>query len=166
MARGIEPFGLTWFEEPVDPLDYRAHAVLAEASSVPLATGENLFSVQDWRNLLRHGGLRTHKDWLQPDPSLCYGLTEYLRILELSDATGWSRRRHVPHGGTQLGLNMAAGLQLGGAESYPGVFQPWGGFADKCPILEGYTTLPADPGIGIELRSVMFKELRSRLGYA
>jgi L-alanine-DL-glutamate epimerase-like enolase superfamily enzyme len=165
-AKGMAPYGICWFEEPVDPLDYLAHAVLAEASAVPLATGENLFSVQDFRNLLRHGGLRPHKDWLQPDPSLCYGLTEYLRILAVSDAMGWSRRRHVPHGGHQLGLNMAAGLQLGGAESYPGVFQPWGGFADKTPVVDGYVTLPAEPGIGMELRSAMFRELRQRLGYA
>ena len=163
-ARGIEPYGLTWFEEPVDPLDYMAHAVLAEASRVPLATGENLFSVQDYRNLLRYGGMRPHIDWLQPDPSLCYGLTEYLRILELSDAMGWSRRRHVPHGGHQLGLNMAAGLQLGGAESYPGVFQPWGGFADDIAVVDGYTTLHQTPGLGIELRRTMFAELKRRLG--
>ncbi len=165
-AKGMERFGLSWFEEPVDPLDYRAHAVLAEASDVPLATGENLFSVQDFRNLLRHGGMRPHKDWLQPDPSLCYGLTEYIRILEMSDAMGWSRRRHVPHGGHQLGLNMAAGLQLGGAESYPGVFQPFGGFADSIPIVDGYTALPTVPGLGMELRAKLFSEMRRLLGYA
>ena len=162
-ARGIEKYNLCWFEEPVDPLDYLAHRVLAETSTVPLATGENLFSVQDFKNLLRHGGLRPHKDWLQPDPSLCYGLTESLRILELSDAMGWSRRRTVPHGGHQLGLNMAAGLQLGGAESYPGVFQPYGGFADAIPIVDGYTTLHQTPGIGMELRAGLFNDLRKRL---
>lgn len=165
-ARGIAGYGLCWFEEPVDPLDYLAHAVLAEASPVPLATGENLFSVQDFRNLVRHGGLRTHKDWLQPDPSLCYGLTEYLRILEMTDRAGWPRRQHVPHGGHQLGLNMAAGLQLGGAESYPGVFQPYGGFADNIPIVDGYTALPQTPGLGMELRSKLFADLRQRLELA
>lgn len=164
-CRGIEPFGLCWFEEPVDPLDYMAHAVLAEASRVPLATGENLFSVQDFRNLLRYGGLRPHCDWVQPDPSLAYGLTESLRIIEMYDAAGWSRRRNVPHGGHQLGLNMAAGLQLGGAESYPGVFQPYGGFADDIPIVDGYTTTHKTPGIGMELRSGLFTDLRKRLEY-
>ncbi len=162
-ARAMEPYGLSWFEEPVDPLDYRAHAVICDASRVPIATGENLFSVQDFRNLLRHGGMRPHKDWIQPDPSLCYGLTETLRILDDADRMGWSRRRCVPHGGHQLGLNMAAGLQLGGSESYPGVFQPYGGFADSIPIVEGYTTLPDSPGIGMELRSKMMDELTRRL---
>ncbi len=112
-AQAMERYGLGWFEEPVEPLDYRAHAVLCDATDIPIATGENLFSVQDFRNLVRHGGMRPHKDWLQPDPSLCYGLTECLRILAMADRAGWSRRRCVPHGGHQLGLNMAAGLQLG-----------------------------------------------------
>ena len=162
-AKAMEPYKICWFEEPVDPLDYLAHRVIAEESDVSLATGENLFSVQDFRNLLRHGGLRPHKDWLQPDPSLDGGLTETLRILDVSDAMGWSRRRTVPHGGHQLGLNMAAGLQLGGTESYPGVFQPYGGFADDIPIVEGYTRPHDTPGIGMERRSKMFSALLERL---
>ncbi len=163
-AKAMEPYGLCWFEEPVDPLDYLAHQVIAEESAIPLATGENLFSLQDFRNLLRHGGLRPHKDWLQPDPSLDYGLTETLRILDVSEAMGWSRRRTVPHGGHQLGLNMAAGLQLGGTESYPGVFQPYGGFADDIAIVDGYTRPHDTPGIGMERRAKMFAAIKERLG--
>jgi L-alanine-DL-glutamate epimerase-like enolase superfamily enzyme len=162
-AKALEPYGLCWFEEPVDPLDYLAHQVIAEESAIALATGENLFSLQDFRNLLRHGGLRPHKDWLQPDPSLDYGLTETLRILDLSEAMGWARRRTVPHGGHQLGLNMAAGLQLGGTESYPGVFQPYGGFADDIPIVDGFTRPHDTPGIGMERRAKMFAAIRERL---
>jgi L-alanine-DL-glutamate epimerase-like enolase superfamily enzyme len=76
---------------------------------------------------------------------------------------GWSRRRCVPHGGPQLGLHMAAGLQLGGSESYPGVFQPYGGFADNVPVVDGYTTLPDVPGIGMELRARMMDDMLTRL---
>lgn len=162
-GRMISEYELIWFEEPVDPLDYRAHAVLADALPVPIATGENLFSTQDFKNLLRHGGLRPHVDWLQPDPSLCYGLTECLRILDMAEGMGWGRRRCVPHGGHQLGLNMAAGLQLGGSESYPGVFQPYGGFADNIVIVDGHTGLHDTPGIGMELRGAMMDDLRERL---
>jgi L-alanine-DL-glutamate epimerase-like enolase superfamily enzyme len=162
-GRMCDEFGLGWFEEPCDPLDYLAHAVLAEHIATPIASGENLFSRQDFRNLLRHGGLRTHKDWLQPDPSLCYGLTETLRIIEDAEDAGWSRRRFVPHGGHQLGLNMAAGLQLGGSESYPDVFQPYGGFADAIPVEGGRTQLHDIPGIGMELKAELFADLRHRL---
>jgi L-alanine-DL-glutamate epimerase-like enolase superfamily enzyme len=159
-ARAMEKYDLCWFEEPVEPLDYMAHAVLCESTSMPIATGENLFSVQDFRNFVRHGGMRTHIDWLQPDPSLCYGLTESLRIFEMAERAGWSRRRMVPHGGHQLGLNMAVGLQLGGTESYPGVFKPYGGFADDIAVVDGYTTPHNTPGIGMELKRDMFSEMR------
>ena len=165
-ARAMEKYDLCWFEEPVEPLDYMAHAVLCEQTSLPIATGENLFSVQDFRNFVRHGGMRTHIDWLQPDPSLCYGLTESLRIFEMAERAGWSRRRMVPHGGHQLGLNMAVGLQLGGTESYPGVFKPYGGFADDIPVVDGYTKPHNTPGIGMELKREMFAEMRRLMEFA
>lgn len=164
-ARAMEPYNLCWFEEPVEPLDYRAHAVLCESTSIPIATGENLFSVQDFRNLVRHGGMRTHIDWLQPDPSLCYGLTEMLRILDMAQGAGWARRRTVPHGGHQMGLNMAAGLQLGGTESYPGVFKPYGGFADDIPVVDGHTKPHDTPGLGMELKREMFSEMRRLMDF-
>jgi L-alanine-DL-glutamate epimerase-like enolase superfamily enzyme len=165
-ARAMEKYNLCWFEEPVEPLDYQAHAVLCESTSIPIATGENLFSVQDFRNLVRHGGMRTHIDWLQPDPSLCYGLTENLRILDMAERAGWARRRTVPHGGHQMGLNMAAGLQLGGTESYPGVFKPYGGFADGIPVVNGHTKPHDTPGIGMELKAEMFTQMRRLMEFA
>ena len=100
----IAPYNLRWYEEPLDPLDYLLHAALATRYRPPLATGENLFSMQDARNLIRHGGLRPDRDWLQFDPALSYGLVEYLRTLDMLAAHGWSRRRCVPHGGHQFAL--------------------------------------------------------------
>ena len=165
-GRVCSDLGLAWYEEPVDPLDYLAHATLAEELAVPLATGENLFSVQDFRNLVRHGGMRPHKDWLQPDPALCYGLTETLRVIEMAERMGWPRRQFVPHGGHQLGLHMAKGLQLGGTESYPGVFQPFGGFADGVPVTDGRTTPPEAPGIGMELKANLYAAMKTHLELA
>ncbi len=163
-ANAVEPFRLAWFEEPGDPLDYHLNAELVRHYPHAIATGENLFSHQDMNNLLRFGGLRPEIDWAQPDPSLCYGLTETLVMLDEAERLGWSRRRFLPHGGHQLGLNMAAGLQLGGTESYPGVFAPYGGFADDIPIVDGHVTLPRDqPGIGMELKPALMDEMRKRL---
>lgn len=164
-GRMVAAFGLCWFEEPVDPLDYRAHAVLADELDLDIATGENLFSVPDYRNLLRHGGLRPTRDWLQPDPALAYGLTECLKIIELAEASGWTRARVVPHGGHQMGLHMAIGLRLGGTESYPGVFRPYGGFADNAHIENGMIKPPAEPGLGVEAKTEMFADLRRNLGF-
>lgn len=162
-GHAMEPYGLFWYEEPGDPLDYQLNAVLAEHYRGAIATGENLFSSIDARNLLRYGGLRPDRDWIQLDPALSYGLTEYLRFLEVVDRMGWSRRRLIPHGGHQLALNMAAGLQLGGSESYPGVFQPYGGFADDIPIVDGHVRLPDVPGIGMELKPAMSSDMQRRL---
>ena len=144
-ADALAPYGLRWYEEPLDPLDYAAHATLAERYAPPLATGENLFSMQDARNLIRHGGLRPDRDVLQFDPALSYGLVEYLRTLDMLARHGWSARRCVPHGGHQFALNIAVGLGLGGNESYPDVFAPFGGFADDCPVENSLVRLPDIP---------------------
>ncbi len=152
-AEALAAYPLLWYEEPGDPLDYALNAEVAGASRVPVATGENLFSSQDARNLLRYGGMRGERDWLQMDPALSYGLTEYLRTLEALRAEGWSPRRCVPHGGHQFALHLAAGLGLGGNESYPGVFEPFGGFADGAPVENGRVALPDAPGIGIEAKA-------------
>jgi D(-)-tartrate dehydratase len=165
-GKAITPYGLFWYEEPVDPLDFRLTAVLAEHYAGALATGENLFSAIDGRNLLRYGGLRPDRDWVQLDPALGYGLSEYLRFIDVAERMGWSRRRLIPHGGHQLALNIAVGLQTGGSESYPGVFQPYGGFADDLVLVDGYARPHAEPGIGIELRRTMFADMRKRLALA
>lgn len=94
-----------------------------------MATGENLFSHQDARNLLRYGGMRPDRDWLQFDCALSCGLVEYVRILALLPRFGFSPRNCIPHGRHQLSLNITAGLKLGGNESYPDLFAPFGGFA-------------------------------------
>src|SRR5262249_25316740 len=159
-ADALAPYGLRWYEEPLDPLDYAAHAMLAERYGPPLATGENLFSMQDARNLIRHGGLRPDRDVLQFDPALSYGLVEYLRTIEMLKQNGWSPRRCVPHGGHQFALNIAVGPQCGGSESYPQVFAPFGGFANDCPVVDGRVALPDAPGIGFERKADLWDVMK------
>ena len=160
-ARALSRYKLFWFEEAGDPLDYALQAELAAHYAEPMATGENLFSMQDARNLIRYGGMRADRDWLQFDCALSYGLVEYLRTLTMLTEHGWSWRRVVPHGGHQMSLNIAAGLGLGGNESYPGVFQPFGGFADGIPVEGGQVRLPAIPGVGFEAKSNLYGTLRN-----
>jgi L-alanine-DL-glutamate epimerase-like enolase superfamily enzyme len=162
-ADAIAPYGLCWYEEPGDPLDFALNAELAGRYQGAIATGENLFALQDLRNLVRYAGLRPDRDWIQLDPALAYGLTEYLRCLDMLAEHDWPRRQLIPHGGHQLALNAAAGLQLGGAESYPLVFQPFGGFADDVAIENGYARPHDTPGLGVELKAALYKEL-SALG--
>jgi len=159
-ARALKPYGLFWYEEAGDPLDYALQAELVEHYDGPMATGENLFSHQDARNLLRYGGMRPDRDYLQFDCALSYGLVEYLRTLAEMEKLGWSSRRAVPHGGHQMSLNIAAGLHLGGNESYPDVFQPFGGFADGISVEDGYVGLPDIPGVGFEAKSKLYTLMR------
>lgn len=163
-ADAIEPYGLFWFEEIGDPLDFDLQAAMAQVYPHPMATGENLFSMQDARNLVRHGGLRPDRDWLQFDCALSYGLVEYMRTLDMLRDHGWSPRRCIPHGGHQLSLNIAAGLGLGGNESYPDLFKPFGGFADGHPVEDGFVTLPDVPGIGFEAKSDLIPVMRALAG--
>jgi L-alanine-DL-glutamate epimerase-like enolase superfamily enzyme len=156
-AEALEPYTLRWYEEPGDPLDFELQADLGKRYGRAMATGENLFSTADARNLIRYGGLRRDRDYLQFDCALSYGLVEYLRTLAMLSEHGWSWRRCIPHGGHQLSLNIAAGLGLGGNESYPGIFQPFGGFADRIPVEDGYVRFPDLPGIGIEAKSDLYK---------
>lgn len=163
-ARAIAPLSLRWYEEPVDPLDYLLHAALASEYAGPIATGENLFSMQDARNLIRHGSLRADRDILQMDPALSYGLVEYLRTLAMLKQHGWSPRRCVPHGGHQFALNIATGLGLGGNESYPQVFAPFGGFADDTPVKDSRVKMPEIPGIGFEAKNALYAVMKPMMG--
>jgi D(-)-tartrate dehydratase len=160
-AKMLRDYDLFWYEEAGDPLDYRLQAALAEFYPGPMATGENLFSHQDARNLIRHGGMRPDRDWLQFDCALSYGLCEYQRTLAMLRDAGWSWRRCVPHGGHQMSLAIAAGLGLGGNESYPDLFQPYGGFPDGVRVQDSHVVLPELPGIGFEGKSDLRKVMQA-----
>jgi L-alanine-DL-glutamate epimerase-like enolase superfamily enzyme len=151
---------LRWFEEPCDPLDYALLAELAARYDPPLATGENLFSMQDVENLARHGGLRPDRDIVQVDPPQAYGIVQYARTLALLDRHGWRRAALFPHGGNQMSLAIAAGFGLGGAESYPGVFDAFGGFADDATVEDGFLPLSDRPGIGFEGQAALYALMR------
>lgn len=160
-AKMLREYPLFWYEEVGDPLDYSLQAALAEFYPGPMATGENLFSHQDARNLLRYGGMRPDRDYLQFDCALSYGLVEYLRTLDVLEQFGWSPSRCIPHGGHQMSLNIAAGLGLGGNESYPDLFQPYGGFPDSVTVENGHIIMPELPGIGFEGKSDLIKQMRA-----
>ncbi len=159
-GEAIAGYGLRWYEEPVGVLDFAALAELKAACTTPIATGENIFSFDDSRNLVRYGGLDASTDYLQMDPVLSYGLVEYLRTLDMLADSGWSPRRCVPHGGHQFGLQMAAGLGLMGNEAYPEVFEPFGRFAPEMTLRDGLVCLTDAPGIGYETIPQIYEILK------
>jgi L-alanine-DL-glutamate epimerase-like enolase superfamily enzyme len=162
-GQALAPYGLWWFEDVCDPLDFVTQSEIARIYQPPLAAGEALFSVADARNLIRYSGLRADRDVLLFDPVHCYGLPEYLRIVQMVEAHGWSRTSCYPHGGHLFSLHVAAALGLGGTESNPHNFQPFGGFADDTVIENGCVRPPSAPGIGFETRAQLRGVLESVL---
>ena len=163
-GKALAPFRLRWFEEPCDPLDFALMAELADAYAPPLATGENLFSTADVENLVRFGGWRAGHDVIQIDPPQAYGITQYARTLAMLERRGWPRASLFPHGGNQMSLAIAAGFGLGGAESYPGVFGDFGGFADDARIESGAITLSERLGIGFEGQGRLYRIMEELAG--
>ena len=163
LLAALEPYGLAWVEEPADPLDYALHAELAASWPVPIGTGENIFSAADTRNLLRHGGLRADRDWLQMDISLSYGIVEYLRILALIEEQGWSRARCLPHAGHLFSLQAVVGLGLGGYEAAPDAESLFGGYAKGMIVEDGFVRPGDAPGVGIEGKDNLYAIFRDML---
>ena len=97
---------------------------------------------------------------IQIDPPQAYGIVQYGRTVAMLDARGWPRSSLFPHGGNQMSLAIAGGFGLGGAESYPGVFGDFGGFADDAKLADGYLTLSDRPGIGFEGQAGLYRLMR------
>ena len=160
-AKALKPFKLRWFEEPCDPLDFATLAEVGDAYGGALSTGENLFSTQDVENLVRFGGLKAARnDVIQVDPPQAYGIAQYARTVDMLARHQWPRSGLFPHGGNLMSLAIAAGFGVGGAESYPGVFGPFAGYADDHRVENGYLTLSDRPGIGFEAQSALYAIMR------
>jgi L-alanine-DL-glutamate epimerase-like enolase superfamily enzyme len=149
-VEALSAYPLAWLEEPVHPLDFELHREVAGRSGLPLATGENLFSADDARNLLRYGGLRNDRDVLQFDISLSYGVVEYLRILDELAGQGWGRQRCAPHAGHLFAMHAVGGLGLGLAETAMDTTTLFGEITAGIAISDGRASLPDTPGVGFE----------------
>jgi L-alanine-DL-glutamate epimerase-like enolase superfamily enzyme len=160
-AKALGPLGLRWFEEPAHPVDYEGNAEFIAGYGGAVATGENLFSVEDFRNLVRHGGMRAGKDVIQIDIPQCYGIGTAARVLAILREHGWSEQSVLPHGGNMMSLNQAAGLGLGMCEAYPDAFGVFSGYADDLKVEDGYITLGDWPGMGLERQNELYATMRT-----
>ena len=160
-AWALGPYGLRWFEEPTDPLDYATLAEVTRGYDAPIGTGENLFSTQDIENLVCFGGLRADRDILQIDVPQSYGIVQFSRTLTMLERHGWQRHSIFPHGGNQMTLHVVGGFGLGGCEAYPDVFGPFAGFADDARVDNGWLRLPERPGIGFEAQNELYALMRA-----
>jgi L-alanine-DL-glutamate epimerase-like enolase superfamily enzyme len=160
-ATALARFGLWWFEDICDPLDFATHARVAAHYDPPIAAGEALFSAAEAALLDQYGGLRRARDVLLFDPVHCYGLPGYLQIIDTLTAAGWPRSAFQPHGGHLFSFHLVAALGLGGAESNPLAFHPFHGPPAALPVSAGRVRLPDVPGIGFELHEDAWQAFRS-----
>lgn len=160
-ATALARFGLWWFEDICDPLDFATHARVAARYDSPIAAGEALFSAAEAALLDQYGGLRRARDVLLFDPVHCYGLPGYLQIIDTLTDAGWPRSAFQPHGGHLFSFHLVAALGLGGAESNPLAFHPFHGPPAALPVSAGRVRLPDVPGIGFELHEDAWQAFRS-----
>lgn len=92
-ARAFQPYDLTWFEEPLIPEDYEGHARVAREGGIPIASGENLRSLWDFKQLISCGGA----SFPEPDVTNCGGVTAFMKIARLAEAFNLPVTSHGAH---------------------------------------------------------------------
>jgi D-galactarolactone cycloisomerase len=144
-------YGVTWFEEALNPDDVKGFRELRQGSPVLIATGEVLTRRQSFQPFLVGRAV----DVIQPDVTKCGGLSEGRRI-------GWMAHDHgvlmVPHG-WNTAVGVAADLALTAAMPVA----PWVEYQTGVPYIEnllatpftldaeGMLRVPEGPGLEIEL---------------
>lgn len=156
-AAALSSYSLWWFEDICDPLDFDTLSNVVDNYGGAVAAGEALFSLPEAKLLNNYGGLRRNQDVLLFDPVHCYGLPEYLRIIDYMETAGWPRSAFWPHGGHLFCLHVVRALGLGGAEVNPLCFQPFGGLPDNIRPANGCVAPPDVPGIGVEMKTALHR---------
>ena len=140
-GRLIENCDPYWFEEPVHADDLEGAIKVAAALDVPVASGENEFTRWGFRDLIESGAAEI----VQADPSICGGISEWLRIAALASA---HHLPMAPHGQAALGSCCVAAVENGLiTENYPSAFQNEA--AEPVDFRGGYIHLSNAPGLGI-----------------
>ena len=146
IARKIEPFDMFWFEEPVAPDDYRGHARVARATSIPVATGENEYTRYGFRDLIDHDAAAI----FNADAQILGGITEFMNVAALAA----SQDLHIaPHGAQEVHIHLVAAIPNGlMLEVYRETVDPFRGriFVEDLVLDdEGCVLVPDRPGLGI-----------------
>jgi galactonate dehydratase len=156
VSRAVAPLRPMWFEEPVPPDNVEAMLKVREASPVPIAAGENLYTRYGFRPYLEKQAISI----AQPDMAKCGGLLEARKIAALAEVYNVPI---APHGvASTLGKVAFAHV----CASIPNfMILEWvlrdtqARLTDAADLKNGVLTLPDKPGIGIEVKDDGLKEV-------
>ena len=165
LAKELEAYRIMFIEEPVLPQNNEALREIARHTSIPIATGERMFSRWDFKQLLIDG----YADIIQPDLSHAGGITECKKIISMAEAFDVAAAPHCPLGP----IALAACLQVDASCHNAFIQEQSLGIhynkendlldylVDKSVFKyeNGYCDIPAGPGLGIEINE---EYLRSR----
>ena len=153
LARALEPSHPMFIEEPCLPENTDALLRVANATSIPIATGERLFTRWGFRDLLQKQAVAI----VQPDLCHCGGILEAKKIAAMAEVNYAAIAPHNPLGP----ISLAACLQLDACtpnfliQEHPGMADGWdrgqGYLKHPFVVHEGYVALPTGPGLGIEV---------------
>jgi L-alanine-DL-glutamate epimerase-like enolase superfamily enzyme len=151
-ARLFEPFDLAWIEEPLPADDVAGHALLARATAIPLAVGETLYSLAQFREYLTAGAASV----VQVDVARIGGITPWLKVAHLAEAFDLPV---APHFLMELHVSLAAAVPNGRWVEWIPQLDP---LTSSRIRLErgGYALPPSQPGLGIEWEEPMLKRTR------
>ena len=147
IARRIEEYDVYWLEEPVLPDDYDGHRKIAEATSIPIATGENEYTRYGFRDLILQG----RPAILNADAMILGGITEFMKVAALAQAHDLDV---APHGDQNVHVHLVAAIANGLiVEYYRDTVDPmWKQIYQETLMLNADGTLspPNRPGLGLE----------------
>ncbi|MBV9812827.1 MAG: uroporphyrinogen decarboxylase, partial [Acetobacteraceae bacterium] len=140
-ARAFAPYDLVWLEEPIPPDDMAAHARVVREGGLPVAAGENLRTLWDFRHLIASGGVT----YPEPDVTNCGGVTSFLKIAHLAEAFGLPVTSHGAHDVTVHLLAAVPNRSYLEAHGF-GLDRY---IAEKLVLRDGCAIAPERPGHGI-----------------
>lgn len=140
-ARALEPLDIFWIEEPMPADDVSGHVRLAEATSIPVAVGESMYSVAQFREYLQRGAAGI----VQVDVARIGGITPWLKVAHLAEAFNVAV---CPHFLMELHVSLLAAIPNGRyVEHIP---QLRAITKSEMTIADGRALAPNTPGLGID----------------
>ncbi len=141
LSRRLEPFDVLWFEEPLWYDDVEAHARLARATRIPIALGEQIYTVESLCQFMLRGAVQ----FVQPDVTRIGGVTPFLQAIA---AAASQSLQVAPHAGEMSQVHVHIAFHSPSCSVLE--YIPWirQCFLDPATVRDGYFVKPEMPGAG------------------